>query len=329
MIRRETLEQANSIAIFGHDNPDGDAIGSMLWLGWLLEKMGKIVEYFTAPLPSRMFSFLPEIEKIKSTFEYKNKYDLIVFVDFSPYERTVFTKGKYDYFDQKPLLVMDHHLGNTPDHAIVLKDTQADSNCEWIFENTKEIRSQYYDSQIASYLYLGIITDTGNFQYDKQGSRTLRNAAELVELGADKQWLTDRMFRSLKLGQLQFLSHIVPRFYQQDRIWSVWYTKDEYEQFGLDREEMAWYVTSIMSRIENIDLTVIGKIEDTAIKLSFRSKSLSMNAAALAESFGWGGHFYAAGAKVMIEPWQSVEQAFQDVIKRIYIQCHPQKRSSV
>jgi phosphoesterase RecJ-like protein len=144
--------------------------------------MGKKVSYYTAPLPSRIFSFVPRVEKISDQFDYSSRYDLIIFVDFSPYMRTVFTKGKYDYFDSKPLLIIDHHLGDTPAHAVVLKDSEADSNCEWIFEHTKDIRSDYYDREVATCLYLGIATDTGSFQFDKQGSRSLYNAAQLIDL---------------------------------------------------------------------------------------------------------------------------------------------------
>ena len=130
--------------------------------------MDKKVAYFASPKPSVIFDFLPGIEKIQTKFDYANKYDLLLFVDFSPYNRTIFSAGKYDYFDQKKLIVIDHHMGDTPPHALVLKDEEADSNCEWIFENTREIWSEYYDSMIATYLYMGLITDTGNFQYDKQ-----------------------------------------------------------------------------------------------------------------------------------------------------------------
>ena len=124
----------------------------------------------------------------------------------------MFTAGQYDYFDSKPLIVIDHHLGDCPGHALICKDTHADSNCERIFENTKKIWSDYYDEKVATYFYLGLATDTGNFQYDKQGSRSLHNAADLVDLGANKQLITKKIFGTLKIAQLQFLSILMPRF---------------------------------------------------------------------------------------------------------------------
>lgn len=298
----QVISQASCIAIFWHDNPDGDAIGSMLGLGKLLENMEKKVFYFSYPVPSKSFHFLPNVDKIKSVFDYKKKYDLLIFVDFSPYDRCVFTAGHFDYFDDKPLIVIDHHYGDCPEHALVLKDVHADSNCERIFENTKTIRSQYYDRDVASYLYLWLSTDTGNFQYDKQWSRSLHNAALLVDLGANKQLISKKMFGTLKLQQLQFLSIIVPRFEHQDGIGYVWYSYDDFEQHWLDREEASWYVTTIISRIEWLRLAIILKVEEDSIKISLRSQDEKISACELAQMLWWGWHFYAAGAKIMRDP---------------------------
>lgn len=311
------INNSTIIAIFGHDNPDGDAIGSILWLWKLLENMGKKVSYFTSPTPSKIFSFVPGIEKIQDTFDYKKKYDLIIFVDFSPYARTVFTKGQYDYFDSKPLLIIDHHLGDCPWHALVCKDSDADSNCERIFENTKDIRSDWYDSDVATCLYLGIATDTGSFQYDKQWSRSLHNAAALVDLWADKQTVTKKIFGTLKLSQLKFVSHIMPRFTDDDGVWYIWYGSNEYEQFDLDREEMAGYMTTLISKIEWLKIALIFKIETDCIKISFRSQSPDINGAELAGQFGGWWHFYASGAKVMLALWEDPVVRVKEVVKTV------------
>ena len=190
----EQVTLSKHIAIFGHDNPDGDALWSLLWLGKVLENMKKKVSYFVSPSPSPLFDFVPGIEKVKNKFDYKKKYDLIIFVDFSWYDRCMFTAGQYDYFDKKPLIVIDHHLGDSPAHALICKDSEADSNCERIWENIKNIWSDYIDRNVATCLYLGLATDTGNFQYDKQGSRSLRNAMELVDQWADKQLISKKIF---------------------------------------------------------------------------------------------------------------------------------------
>lgn len=313
----DVINNSSNIAIFWHDNPDWDAVGSMLWLWKILENMNKNIYYFSSPSPSKIFNFVPGIEKIKDSFDYKKKYDLIIFVDFSPYLRTVFTKGQYDYFDSKKLIVIDHHLGDCPSHALVMKDSDADSNCEWIFENTKNIRSEYYDQDVATCLYLGIATDTWSFQYDKQWSRSLYNAAALVDLWANKLLVTKKIFGTLKLSQLKFVAHIMPRFTDDNGVWYIWYWSDEYEQFDLDREEMAGYMTMLISKIEWLKIALIFKIEVDCIKISFRSQSPEINGADLAGMFWWWWHFYAAGAKVMLEIWQDPVKKVTEIVDMV------------
>ena len=314
---RELVEQSEHIALFGHDNPDGDALWSMLWLGGLIEKMDKKVAYFASPKPSVIFDFLPGIEKIQTKFDYANKYDLLLFVDFSPYNRTIFSAGKYDYFDQKKLIVIDHHMGDTPPHALVLKDEEADSNCEWIFENTREIWSEYYDSMIATYLYMGLITDTGNFQYDKQWDRSLRNAADLVSLWADKWLLTTSFFWTLHLEQLQFFNTVFPRLKKVGNIGSIYFTSDDYLPLWLDKEQAGWYLVAMIKKIIWIDFFLICRGEDNVLKISLRSKNKNMSAQAVAQFLWWWGHFYAAWAKIELLTGEDPLERIDALVEKI------------
>ena len=311
------VEQAKHIAIFGHDNPDGDALWSMLGLGRLIEKMDKKVSYFASPKPSKIFDFLPWIEKVESDFDYSTRYDVIIFVDFSPYTRTIFSAGKYDYFDSKKLIVIDHHIGDTPSHALAIKDDKADSNCEWIFENTKTIRSDFYDSEVATYLYMGLMTDTGNFQYDKQGDRSLRTAADLVKLGANKALLTRHFFGTLQIEQLQFFNAVFPRLQQRGAIWYIYFTSEDYLPLWLDKEQAGWYLWAIVQKIPGLDLMLICRGDDTTIKISLRSKNPEMSAEKVAKSLGGGGHFYAAGAKIELQPGEDPLERLEALVQSI------------
>ena len=298
---QEKVDKASHIAIFWHDNPDGDAIWSMLGLGWLLEGQGKHVSYFASPKASVVFDFLPWIEKIKSEFDYSKRYDLIIFVDFSPYTRTLFSAGKYDYFDSKDIVIFDHHMGNTPAHALAIKDEDADSNCEWIFENTKEIWSDYYNAQIATYLYMGIATDTGNFHYDKQGDRSLRNAADLVKFGADKHLITQEFFGTVTLAQLQFFNTALHNLVVHDKIGYVYFTVEDYESLGLDKEQAGGFLIYLITKLQGIDFMMIARHDGDVLKISFRSKNPHMSAEKVARSLWWGWHFYAAWGKIDLQ----------------------------
>ena len=95
------------------------------------------------------------------------------------------------------------------------------------------------------------------------------------------------------------MSAIMPRFTNKKGIWYIWYSHEDFENFWVDREEASGYITSIVSKIEWLRLAMIFKIEQDCIKISFRSQKKTISAEQLAKIFWWGGHFYAAGAKVM------------------------------
>jgi nanoRNase/pAp phosphatase (c-di-AMP/oligoRNAs hydrolase) len=119
-----------------------------------LEKQGKKVSYFTPTPPSKMFDFLPNIKKIKTTFDYK-EYDVLVFVDLTSYKRlSPFTDYNSTYFDNRNIIVFDHHVDPVARHALVIKDIQVMSCSELIFEKTKKRRKKYIDKEVATYFYL-------------------------------------------------------------------------------------------------------------------------------------------------------------------------------
>jgi len=139
--------------------------------------MGKKVSYFTPYPVTKFLQFVPHREDIQSTFDY-GVYDLLVFVDFTGYGRIkAFTQNQETYFDNNTLIIIDHHLGDNPASTdLVLKDTNASSNCEWIYEHILARRPETITPEIATYLYLGLTTDSGNFMYETDSIRIMENA---------------------------------------------------------------------------------------------------------------------------------------------------------
>jgi phosphoesterase RecJ-like protein len=172
---RTKLETAQSIAIFGHQHIDGDAIGAMFGLGLQLEKLGKTVSYFTTHQPGRIFDFL-DLSKLQTSFDYGN-YDILIFTDFTGLKRIkTFTEEHEEYFNGAEKIIIDHHLSEgTILNALVYRDETAISTCELIYELTTQRRGEksLIDSQIATFLYTGILTDSGNLRYD-EGKETER-----------------------------------------------------------------------------------------------------------------------------------------------------------
>jgi len=312
---KKILESTNKIAIFGHENIDWDCIWSMLWLGRLLEKQWKKISYFTPSTPSKIFNFLPDAKKIKTKFDYW-KYDLLVFTDFTWYWRiSKFTENKEKYFDQNNLIIIDHHSEKeTPKHATLQKDITAMSTCEIIFETTYKWRKKYYDKNIATYLYLWLTTDSGNFRFDQwlQTPRILSNALNLVKLWAEKRSVIDNIFRTKTFKSIKFMQKVLDRMVQDWNIIYSYYQDSELLKYKLDEEE-AVYWQFIMQDIIWPDIVVLFKKMGNSIKWSLRSKKADVSK--IAQKLWWWWHRHASGFKVDFK-WNFNKQ-IKEIINKI------------
>jgi len=315
---KKLLESSQKIAIFWHENIDWDCVWSMLWLWSLLEKQWKKVSYFTPSQPSKIFNFLPNIKKIKTNFDY-GKYDLLIFTDFTWYWRiSKFTKNKSKYFDDNRLIIIDHHAETiTPKHAILKKDIHSISACEIVFEISYKRRKKLYDKNIATYLYLWLTTDSGNFRFDQwlQTPRLLNNALKLIKLWADKKSIIDNMFRTKSFQSIKFMQKVLDRMIQDWNIVYSYYEDSELSKYKLDEEE-AVYWQFIMQDISWPDIVILFKKIWKYIKWSIRSKKT--DASKIAQSFWWWWHRNASWFKVEFK-WNFIKQ-IKEIVKKIKLQ---------
>ncbi len=289
---KKIIDKTQKVAIFCHENPDWDAIGSMLGLGNLLEKLWKEVFYFSPDKPSKTFSFLKWFEKIKNTFDY-GYYNLFIFVDFSEYARikTIY-RWKEKYFSENQILVFDHHqMLNPPQNRTIISDTESTSTCEIILENTLNIWEEYYDKEIATCLYLWLTTDSGNFRYDKNHERILKNALILIQLWADKKLVIDNFINNKTLWTINFLKTLLNRVNIEWEILYSYYDVDELKDYDIDNEQASYWLT-ILQEISWPKITMTIRKEDDLVKVSLRSKDT--NVEKIAKNFWWGWHIHAS-----------------------------------
>lgn len=293
------IQEYQTFALFGHQNPDGDAIGSVLAMRKILIWLGKTVSCYIPDSPSRIFADLPDIACISQKFDY-GQYDCIMFLDFSTYNRIAsFTTWYEQYFDSQYKIIIDHHICYHPPWQLNLIDPSASSNCEWIYEHI--VWHYQIDSYIANYLYLGLMTDTGNFTYEQDSARTLSIALGLINAWADKKWLIDHIWRSKTHSQVRFLWLLIQRLQSQ---WSIsWsrYDEQDLQDYQLDSEE-AKFGLGIIQSLSDIRVTVLFKKNHDILQVSLRSKDISdldaPDVSQIAHYFGGGGHHQASGFRV-------------------------------
>ncbi|MCX6824046.1 MAG: bifunctional oligoribonuclease/PAP phosphatase NrnA [candidate division SR1 bacterium] len=311
-IGKHMIEKAKKIALFGHISPDGDCIGAMLGLGKLLEKQKKNVSYFVPNKPSKIFDFVKHIKRLKSRFDYK-KYDLLIFVDFTGFNRMgIISQANPEYFKDKPILIFDHHPDNGVDHGVLIKDVKSISTCEILFEQTHKRWPKLYDKDIATYFYLGITSDSGNFMFEKDHIRTFTNVLNLLKLEADKDLIVNNFFRKKSLNSVKFLQLLLGRIQEKDQLLYTYYDENELEEYNIDTEEAA-YALHIIQNIDGPEIVLfIRKIGDI-VKGSLRTKKIDCNR--IANGLGGGGHKLAAGFSLPVKG--KFEQQIKEIVKFI------------
>lgn len=321
-LAKDMIAKAEKIALFWHMSPDGDCIGGMLGLGRLLEKQGKKISYFVPNKPSKIFDFVKGVKRIKSNFDYKN-YDLLVFVDFTSLGRIwTLASSKPEYFKKKPIVVIDHHLDNWSDTDIIIKDVKSVSVCELLFEHTYKWWPKLYDKDIATYFYLGLTSDSGNFLFGVNHIRTFTTALGLLKLGADKNLVVDNLIRKRSLNSIKFLQLLINRIKQKGGLLYTYYDELELKKYAIDQEEAA-YGLHIIQNINGPEIVLLIRKKGDSLRWSLRAKEpewkmhgkWKIDCNKIAQSLWWGGHKLASGFSVPAQG--KFEEQVGEVVKHI------------
>ncbi len=286
----EILKKANNIALAAHVNPDGDALGSVLGLGMLLEKLGKTAYMFIDDDIPQQFMFMPNVRNIKKpSLDTILQTDLLVILDASDCERV----GRVCQHIKTPLIVnLDHHISNNGFADILFLDVQAAATSEIIFNLVKEMGIDI-DRDMAVVLYTGIVTDCGFFRYANTTPLTLRIAAELLETGIQPNEISD-FIETQTIETLRILPKVLNtlEFYLDGRLASISISTDLYKD-DMDGDVFVKYPRYI----EGVEVALLFKgVSERETRVSMRSRDLDVSRVAM--EFGGGGHVKAAGCTV-------------------------------
>lgn len=310
----EEIEKANKILVNCHRGPDSDSVGSALGLSKVLEVMGKEV---TIICPSEIpidLRFLPGSEKIKkidyANFNFKD-YDLFLAIDSSSYSMVTGSKESKKPEDIS-IIVIDHHFSNEGFGKINLIDSKVTSVGELLFK-VFEDWNIIIDADTANCLLTGVIGDTGCFMYQNVGEETLKIAARLIGLGADKDKIIYNIYRNINFLELKVWGKIIENMQidSENRfVWSIIPISIYKEFIGTEniKEDAANLFFPI---VKDTDFGMImEERENGELSVSFRSRS-DFDVSEIAKEVGGGGHKAAAGAKI---EGLSFEEAVEKVL---------------
>jgi len=301
----EELKNAESFLITSHVNPDGDAVGSVLGLRYLLEGLGKkaVTCALADPVPAR-YRHMPGADAILSPEGNEAPaYDLAIVVDVSQRDRV---GAVADWIGpEQRVLILDHHLDEQPDGDIGIVDTTFAAAGELVYTlfQTAEVP---VDPVAAECLYTAQATDTGGFRYSNTNSRSHEIAAALHETGINTAAICQNAFDLMSRAKFALLRRVLDRteiIADGRAAWSYLGETDIKETGGI-REDLEGLV-NYPRNIEGIAVAAFFHIsgpEET--KLSLRSTP-AFNSAEFCKRFGGGGHAAAAGARIA-RPFEEV-----------------------
>ena len=288
------IRGARRIALVSHRDPDPDTIGSALALGLGLESLGKQVSWHCAdPVPEQQ-RFLHGSERFTQDPPAED-VDLVVTVDFGSVDRAKFA------LPARPTLVnIDHHASNDNFGAANLVDVTAAASAELVSRVIDALGIKW-TPEMATAALVGIMTDTGSFQFPSTDARALDRAARLREAGADLQAITYNIFRNKRFEALKLWGFAFSRLVREQGGQLVWaeVRAGDIERAEARDEDISGLVEQV-ARSGGMRVAVLFNEQPGSVKVSCRTSQWepSVDASAVMARFGGGGHVRAAGALI-------------------------------
>ena len=290
----EKIKSYQRIIIFRHYRPDGDAVGSTKGLQRILQLSFPEKEiYLQNSDYCDYMAFLGKEDEPIDESLYESALGIVV--DTGTADRA--SNKKFSLC--KEIIKIDHHIDIKPYGDISWVEEERSSSCEMIAKFYETFRDELVlDKEGATYIYTGMVTDSGRFRYRSVSGDTLRLAGMLLDFGID----TDRLYANLYLDEynaLKFKAYVYNNMKMTDNgVVYIYVDRRMQKRFGLTSEQASNVISSLDSiRGSLIWLAFIdGKKGDDAIRVRLRSRFVTVNT--LAEKYSGGGHDCAAGATV-------------------------------
>lgn len=285
----EKIKENNKFLILSHRKPDGDSIGSQIALALALKNMNKKVYIYNQDEPPKRYARFEHTEMINTELNDFNP-EIIFALDSAEPERIGHIWENID--KDKPIINVDHHVSNIGFGDINIVKPDYSSTAEIIYEILTEISE--IDEEIATYLYIGILTDTGSFRYPNTTSHSLRVASRLVNYGVLASQVSEFIWFTDPPERIKLLGDVLQSIQLYDKFSIMFVTRDMLKNRGADEEDTEEFVDYGLS-IKGIKACAFIKERDkNKLKVSLRAKN-GINVQDLASEYGGGGHKTASG----------------------------------
>ena len=281
-----------------HENPDGDALGSLLAAKLAFDQLGKdAVMYLfgTVPLPAE-YDFM-DLGELRRELPADAGDRVVIALDCANERRM---GPDHAFLERAPLVIdIDHHHDNTCFGGLNLVVGEASSTGEILRDLFAELDVELIP-EIAEALYIAIVTDTGRFQYRNTTPKTLRLAAELVEAGADVHRVFQDVYENVAFAKLKLLARALERaeVYEGGCLIVATLLKRDFDDAGAE-EPFSEGIIDHLRAVEGADMVALIREPPTqngpTWRVSLRSTGEDLDVSAIARKSAGGGHRQAAG----------------------------------
>ena len=304
-----------------HENPDGDALGSLLAMTLALEQLGKDgVMYLSGVIPfPHEYAFM-QLDAVRRTPPEDAAERVVLALDCANERRLGPDPG---LLERAPLVVdVDHHHDNSRFGDVNLVVPDASSTGEILRDLFEELGVPL-TPDIAEALYIALVTDTGRFQYANTTPKALRLAAELVEAGADVHRVFRDVYENVAFAKIKLLARALAkaRVVEGGRIIVSDLERSDFAAAGAE-EPFAEGIIDFLRAVEGTELVALIREPPTqngpTRRVSLRTRAEGIDVSAIARKSGGGGHRQAAGFSSESSPDEIV-----DFIRREFLAQAP------
>jgi phosphoesterase RecJ-like protein len=297
------LREGERFVLVTHENPDGDALGSLVAMQGVMRALGKDSVMFISrdefPLPYEYAFF--EFDGLVSDVPDDVAQRTIVFLDCGNFDRNAIEVG------DALILNVDHHHDNTQFGTVNHVVPEASCTAEIVWDLLRALHVPLTE-QIAEALYVGLVTDTGRFMYENTGPAAHLMAADLIEAGVDVHEIYRRLYEGVPEPKLALLTRALSRAQRFDggRLMFARLTREDFAETGAEDS----YTEGIIDHLRAVEGTKVaalareltGDVRNGASKVSLRSTDGAVDVSLVARAQGGGGHRQAAGFATDMAP---------------------------
>lgn len=298
---KEQILNSKNILLLTHNDPDGDAVGSLLAVKKIIEKnWGKKCHFFLSGKMNINYRLKDDDRPLSLEELEENFFDLIIVLDTNNISRTGVTDIKRK-FEKSKILIIDHHVKRGKDLSLPnvshLINSKATATCEIIFDLIKELKEEI-SGEIASLLLLGIYTDSGGFFHSNTKPSLIIKVKELLSKGVVFKNILRDSYKGKSVSTLKLLGKKISEAKINSKFGFIYsHIKDsEIKEIGTSKEEISGLVNILnMCKDARFSLLLV-ESGDGRIKGSLRSSSTKfIDVNIIGRFFGGGGHRLASG----------------------------------